>query len=102
MIKRIDLKIEDLCVVAYLNENQLFRLSNENKTINIEELYKKMAITKDDSIENLIVENTSSNKSSLEVLYDNTKLFLDELIKRINEVLTQFDFEKEKKILINQ
>ena len=61
-----------------------------------------MAISKDDSLENLIQDITSSNKTSLEILYDNVKVFLDELINKINDALTRFDFEKEEELLIKQ
>ena len=102
MIKQIKLKIESQYVVAYMNEEELFRISNDNKTINIESLYEKMAISKDDAIENSIEDIKSQDKSALQVLYDNTKLFFDELIKKINEVLLNFDFSKEEELLINQ
>lgn len=102
MIKQISLKIVETDVVAVMNEIELFRLNNENKTIDIEQLYKKMAISRDDSIENLIQANTSNNKSTLDILYDNAKSFLDELIKKINEVIINFDFDEEEKLLINQ
>lgn len=61
-----------------------------------------MAISKNDTLENLIEEINSQNKSSIEILYDNTKTFLDELIKQINEVLTKFNPEKEEENLLNQ
>ena len=102
MIKQIKLKIESQYVVAYMNEVELFRISNDNKTIDIDSLYKKMAISKDDFIENSIEEIKSQDKSTLQVLYDNTKLFFDELIKKLNEVLKNFDFSKEEELLIKQ
>lgn len=49
-----------------------------------------------------IEENKSENKSLLDVLYENTKIFLDELITKINEVLKKFDEKKETEILIKQ
>lgn len=102
MIKQINLKIVDEYVIAYMNDEELFKVCNENKKIDIDALYKKMAISKDDSIENIIEEIHSRNKSLLEVLYDNTKIFLDELIKKINDTLLNFDIVEEEKILIKQ
>ncbi len=102
MIKQINLKIIESNVIAYMNGIELFRISNDDKTINIDELYKKMAISREDSLENRIVEIKSPNKTSLEILYDNAKVFLDELINKINDALTQFDFKKEEELLINQ
>ena len=102
MIKQIKLKIESEYVVAYMNEVELFRISNDNKTIDVDSLYKKMDISKGDNIENSIEEIKSQNKSTLQVLYDNTKLIFDELIKKLNEVLINFDFSKEEELLIKQ
>lgn len=102
MKKQINLKIIDSNVIAYMNEIELFRISNEDKTINIDELYKKMTISKNDTLENMMEEIKSPNKSSLEILYDNVKAFLDELINKINEALTLFDLKKEEELLINQ
>ena len=102
MKKQINLKIIDSNVIAYMNEIELFRISNEDKTINIDELYKKMTISKNDTLENMMEEIKSPNKSSLEILYDNVKAFLDELINKINEALPLYDLKKEEELLINQ
>ena len=102
MKKQINLKIIDSNVIAYMNEIELFRISNEAKTINIDELYKKMTISKNDTLENMMEEIKSPNKRSLEILYDYVKAFLDELINKINEALTLFDLKKEEELLINQ
>lgn len=102
MKKQIKLKLTESNVIAYMNEVELFRISNDDKSIDIDSLYKLMAISKDDTIENSIEEIKSQNRSTLEVLYDNTKLFLEELIKKLNEVLKNFNFSKEAEILIKQ
>lgn len=102
MIKQISLKKDTSEVIAYMNDEELFRVSLENKTIDIEKLYNSLCITKDDSLENIILENNSNNKNGLDILYDNLKYFFDELIKKINKTILEFDFEKEEKILIEQ
>lgn len=102
MIKQIRLKIEEQYVIANMNEIELFRISSNDKTIDIYNLYKKMAISKEDILENLIEDIQSQNKTILEILYENTKIFLDELIEKINGTLVQFDSSTEEKILINQ
>ena len=102
MKKQIKLEIKEENVIAYINDNELFRLNKESKTIDIEQLYNALDIAKDDILENKIAELNSSNKTSIEVLYDNAKLFLDDLIKKINDVLATFDVKKEEENLIRQ
>lgn len=91
MIKQIRLEINDNKeVVASMNSVKLFSVSISDKTIDIESLYKKLEISKDDKIENCIENIERENKTTIEIIYDNVKMFLDELIKEINSVLTNF------------
>lgn len=102
MIKQIKLQKVDDTIVAMMNDTQLFKVSIINKSINIEQLYKDMCISKDDDFQNKIEEGIGDNKSAIDVLYDNVKIFLDELIKKISNVLAGFDFYQEENLLETQ
>ena len=101
MIKQISLELIENCVIAKMNEQELFRVDSSNKTIDVEDLYKKLDIKREDVLENLIQKNDKVNQNALSALFDNTSLFLNDLIKRIQEVLESFNVEKEEKSLID-
>ncbi|MDE6241116.1 MAG: hypothetical protein K2M08_01705 [Anaeroplasmataceae bacterium] len=102
MIKQIKLQKADDTIIAMMNDTQLFKVSITDKSINIEQLYKDMSISKDDEFQNKIEEGIDDNKSAIDVLYDNVKIFLDELIKKISDVLVGFDSSKEENLLETQ
>lgn len=102
MIKQIKLLKTDDTIDAMMNDIQLFKVSITDKSINIEQLYKDMSISKDDEFQNKIEKGIVDNKSAIDVLYDNVKIFLDELIKKISDVLVSFDSSKEENLLETQ
>lgn len=102
MTKQIELVLEDNRVVAKMNNEVLFELTSVNRSIDIESLYKKLDISADDKIENCILELKKEEKEVLDNIYDNTKLFLDDLIKKINKVISEFDAKEESNLLLNQ
>ncbi len=102
MTKQIELVLEDNRVVAKMNNEVLFELTSVNRSIDIESLYKKLDISADDKIENCILELKKDEKDVLDNIYDNTKLFLDDLIKKINKVISEFDAKEESNLLLNQ
>lgn len=102
MKKQIKMEIIDDKVVVYMNDTVLFVLTATNKSVDIHMLYNALNITKDDYLENMIVSIDNDNKSTLENVYSNAKLFLDDLINKINQVISNFDQEKEIDLLIQQ
>ena len=102
MKKQIKMKIEDNKINVYMNDDVLFYLTTSNKSIDVKGLYDKLDIKKDDVLVNLIDALEKDNKTTLDNIYCNTKLFLDHLITSINTTIENFDQEKEISLLEKQ
>ena len=102
MKKRIEMKIINDTIMVTMNNEELFTISLQNKEIKLEELYNKMNINVDDEFIDEIENLDEQNKSAINFLYENTKLFLSTLILKLNASISTFNEEKEKNILMHQ
>ncbi|MDY0139165.1 MAG: hypothetical protein RBR50_05670 [Candidatus Izemoplasmatales bacterium] len=103
MKKEITLELNETKneVLIKLNGIELQKVSENDRTIDIEKLYNLLEIQKDDEIVNGITDRESENKQSIDFLYDNLKLFLDKLISKLQSTISNFDESKQKEILLN-
>lgn len=103
MKKEITLELNETKneVLIKLNGIELQKVSENDRTLDIEKLYNSLEIQKDDEIVNGITDRKLENKQSIDFLYDNLKLFLDKLISKLQSTISNFDESKQKEILLN-
>ena len=97
----IEISVNKKEVLIKLNGNLLQKVTESDRTLDIEKLYNSLDIQKDDEIINSITEREIENKQSIDFLYDNLKLFIDKLIAKLQNTISTFDENDQREILLN-